>query len=101
MKLFIIIFVLFFSNLTFANELENSEVEVINLYESKSLDQMVLDSLNYKNEIQQVVENSNESIEIESNDVNVELIEITKDNFIRKNNTKDLLSNLSSQKQKQ
>ncbi len=90
MKFFFIIFLILFSNSIFANDETIDEIEIINLYEKKSLDQMVLDSLNYKNEIQQVVENSNESIEIESNDVNVELIEITKDNFIRKNNTKDL-----------
>ena len=58
MKLIIIIFVLFFSNLTFANELENNEVEVINLHESKSLDQMVLENLNNENNVNEVVENT-------------------------------------------
>ena len=46
MKFIFIIIFIFFSNLIFANELENNEVEVINLHESKSLDQMVLENLN-------------------------------------------------------
>ena len=44
MKLIFIIILFCFTNLIYANELENSEVEVINLYESKSLDQMVLEN---------------------------------------------------------
>ena len=48
MKIIIIVFLIFFSNYIFANEENNNEVEVINLYESKSLDQMVLENLNEK-----------------------------------------------------
>ena len=48
MKIIFIFFLIFFSNYIFANEEKNNEVEVINLYESKSLDQMVLDNLNDK-----------------------------------------------------
>ena len=104
MKLFIII-LLFFSNLTFANELEKSEVEVINLYESKSLDQMVLDNLNNENKINEVVESTTVDDldeEITSNEIEVEQIEVIKDNFIFKNQIKDLnnyfdkLQNISS-----
>ena len=58
MKLIFIIILLFFSNLISANELENSEVEVINLHESKSLDQMVLENLNNENNVNEVVENT-------------------------------------------
>ena len=46
MKLIFIIILILFSNSIFANEENNAEVEVIKLYESKSLDQMVLDNLN-------------------------------------------------------
>ena len=57
MKLIFIIILLFFSNLISANELENSEVEVINLHESKSLDQMVLENLNNENNVNEIIEN--------------------------------------------
>ncbi len=114
MKLIFIIILLFFSNLISANELENSEVEVINLYESKSLDQMVLDNLNNGNNINDVVENiavdkvvENIAVdeldeEVNTNEVEVEQIEIIKDNFIFKNQIKvlnnyfDNLQNISS-----
>ena len=52
-----IIILLFFSNLISANELENSEVEVINLHETKSLDQMVLDNLNQEEETEEETKN--------------------------------------------
>ena len=65
MKLIYIIIFLFFSNLISANELENSEeVEVINLHESKSLDQMVLENLIEEEEIQEEFENLNEDNEL-------------------------------------
>ena len=53
MKFIFIIFDFIFSNSIFANEEENNEVEVINLYESKSLDQMVLENLNNRKEIEE------------------------------------------------
>ena len=53
MKFIFIIFLIFFSNSIFANEEDNNEVEVINLYESKSLDQMVLENLNDEKEIEE------------------------------------------------
>ena len=90
MKFFLIILFILFSNSILANDEVIEEVEVINLYETKSLDQMVLDNLKDKDEIVQVVESSNEPIEIESKDIEEEQIEIIKDNFIRKNNSKDL-----------
>ena len=34
-------------------KIDNNEVEVINLYESKSLDQMVLENLNDEEEIEE------------------------------------------------
>ena len=61
MKIIIIIFLFFLSNYTFANEENKNEVEVINLYESKSLDQMVLENLNGKKEIEEEIDNLNES----------------------------------------
>ena len=93
MKLILIIIFLFFSNLISANELENSEVEVINLHESKSLDQMVLDNLNNENNIDEVVDNTTVTEvdeEVSTDKVEVEQIEIVKDNFIFKNQIKDL-----------
>ncbi len=105
MKLILIIIFLFFSNLISANELENSEVEVINLHESKSLDQMVLDNLNNENNIDEVVDNTTVTEvdeEVSTDKVEVEQIEIVKDNFIFKNQIKDLnnyfnnLQNISS-----
>ena len=63
MKLIFIIFFLIFSNFVFANEVDNDQVEVINLYESKSLDQMVLDNLNEEEEIEEIAEDSNNTDE--------------------------------------
>ena len=91
MKLIFIIFFVLFTNSIFANEEDNNEVEVINLYESKSLDQMVLENLNGKKEIEEEIDNLNESNstetkknEIEENEtskIEVNQIEIAKDNF--------------------
>ena len=50
MKLILLIFFILFSKSIFANDEGSSEVEVIDLYESKSLDQMVLENLNVKDE---------------------------------------------------
>ena len=91
MNFFYIIFLIFISNCIFANEGENSEVEVINLYESKSLDQMVLENLDEEEDlINEVNENLNENVEIESNKVEVQQIENIKNNFIYQNDLKDL-----------
>ena len=57
MKFIIIIIFILFSNSLFANEDDNAEVEVIDLYETRSLDQMVLDNLN-EEEVTEIVENS-------------------------------------------
>ena len=105
MKLILIIIILFFSKVILANELVNDEVEVINLHESKSLDQMVLDNLNNENNIDEVVENVtviDVNEEVSTNEGEVEQIEIVKDNFIYKKQIKDLnnyfdnLQNISS-----
>ena len=88
MKLIFIIILFFVSNLISANELENNEVEVINLHESKSLDQMVLENLNNANNVNDVVENTTPNEideEVTTSEVQVEQIEIIKDNFIVKN----------------
>ena len=100
MKIIIIVFLIFFSNYIFANEENNNEVEVINLYESKSLDQMVLENLNDKKEIEEEIDNLNESNateskknEIEENEtteIEVNQIEVSKDNFIYKNDINEL-----------
>ena len=64
MKYIFIIFFIIFSNPIFASEEDNGEVEVIDLYESKSLDQMVLDNLNNEEDIEEDVENINNMIKI-------------------------------------
>tara|TARA_B100000989_G_scaffold297459_1_gene283300 strand:- start:198 stop:1958 length:1761 start_codon:yes stop_codon:yes gene_type:complete len=90
MRLIFIVLFIFLSNATFANEQESGQVEVIDLYESKSLDQMVLDNLNDKEEIEDIDETSILSNEIVTNEVEVKQIEIQKDNFIHTNETKVL-----------
>ena len=100
MKIIVIIFFIFFSNYIFANEEENNEVEVINLYESKTLDQMVMENLNNNIEIEDEIDSLEENDEkvtanneIEENgttEVEFNQIEIVKDNFINKNNVSDL-----------
>ncbi len=90
MKFISLIFLIFFSNSIFANEENNNEVEVINLYESKSLDQMVLENLNEEEVIEEEVEDLNENADIAINEVEVKQIETVKDNFIQKNELKDL-----------
>ncbi len=89
MKFIIIIFFILFSNSILANEEENNNVEVINLYESKSLDQMVLDNLK-EEVIQEEVENLNETVEIATNEVKVKQIDSTKVSFIQKNELNNL-----------
>ena len=90
MKFIFIIFLIFISNATFANEDQDDEVEVINLYESKSLDQMVLENLNEEEDTEEDYENLNENNGIETNQVEVQQIENVKDNYIFKNDLKDL-----------
>ena len=77
------------SSYTFANE-DDGNVEVINLHESKSLDQMVLDSLNGEQKIQEDVEELIVTEETETVEVEVTQIEIVKDHFVHKNDTKDI-----------
>ncbi len=95
MKLiYIFFFLIFFSNYIFANQEDNSEVEVINLYQSKSLDQMVLDNIN-EQEIDELIEDSNETEivevdEIKSNTIQEKQIEIMKNNFINEKEIDDL-----------
>ena len=57
MKIIFIVLLIFFSNHILANEEDNNEVEVINLYDNKSLDQMVLENLNSKKQIEEEVDN--------------------------------------------
>ncbi len=89
MKLIFIIFFLLFSKSILAND-DNGSVEVINLHENKSLDQMVLDNLNVKEEIEEVIENSIETNKIETNEVEETQIEIVKNNFLFQNEITDL-----------
>ncbi len=95
MKFIIIIFAILISNIVFANEESNGDVEVINLYEIKSLDQMVLDNINEEEDIDDIVENTNKNDEIAVNEVEVKQIEIVKDNFYNNNTTSDLKNYLS------
>ena len=89
MRFVFIIFLVLISYPIIANEEANSEVEVINLYDSKSLDQMVLDNLNNNEVSKEIVEISNET-DAGNKESEVNQIEIVKDNFIRKIETKDL-----------
>ena len=103
MKFILFIFFILFSNTIFANQEENSQVEVINLCDSKSLDQMVLDKLNQKEEIDKPVENTNENDEIENKEIEEKQIEIVEDNFINEykiNDIKNYLENLKKIKSK-
>ena len=90
MKFIFILFFIVFSNSIFANEEDNSSVEIINLYESKSLDQMVLDNLNNEDEkeIKEVAQSSDEVDEVETDEVEVKPIENIINNFINKNEIK-------------
>ena len=90
MKLIFLILLILFSNSVFANEEDNTAVEVINLHETKSLDQMVLENLNEKEEIDDKIESSNELIATLSNEVEVQQIEIIKNNFFFNTEIKDL-----------
>ncbi len=83
MRIILTLIFIILSNGIFANEENSSQVEVINLYESKSLDQMVLDNLNDKEDFEEVNEDLDNSNEIQVNEVEVKLIEIKKDSFIR------------------
>ena len=90
MKFIFIILLIFLSNSVFANQEDNTQLEVINLHETKSLDQMVLENLNEEEVSEDVIEKSNENNEIETTEVEVKQIETLKNNFIFKNDTKDL-----------
>ena len=88
--LFIIVFILL-SNLVSANEVNNNNIEVINLYESKSLDQMVLDNLNNEDDFEDIVEELNDIGEDNiTNEVEVKQAEIINDNFIFETEIDDL-----------
>ena len=97
---------IFFSNYILANEADNNEVEVINLYENKSLDQLVLENLNDKKQIEEEQYNLDEANEIENKDIEIEenqttkievnQIEIDEDNFIYKQNINDLKNYLNN-----
>ena len=90
MKFIFFILFIIFSNSLFANQETNDEVEVINLYQSKSLDQMVLDNLNGEEDTKEIVEDINDDNSKETDDVEVKQIEIEKANFINKNDINDL-----------
>ena len=90
MKYIFIIFFILFSSSIFANEEDNNEVEVIDLYENKSLDQMVLDNLTKEEIIEEEFEKLNATDEIVTNEDEVKEIEVIKVNFLQKNEIKDL-----------
>ncbi len=91
MKFFLIILFIVFSNNVFANEDDSIDIEVINLHESKSLDQMVLENLNQEEEIEEIIENTNKTDTAASNEDEVKQIEIVKKNFIHNSETKILM----------
>jgi len=88
MKFILTIFFICLSFSIYATEEDNTQVEIINLYESKSLDQMVLDNLNEEEEIEEEFNNLNETDQIKTNEVQVAQIEIITNNFISNNETK-------------
>ena len=88
MKFILLIFFILFSKSIFANDEGSSEVEVIDLYESKSLDQMVLENLNVKDETNND-QISDETIETQSDDVEIKQIEVIKNNFFYNNEIKN------------
>ena len=90
MKLILLILFILFSHSVFANEEDNNEVEVINLYETKSLDQMVLENLNEKEEIVEEIKSSDELTATPSNEVEVKQIKIINNNFFINNEINDL-----------
>ena len=92
MKLILFILLFFISNTINANETAVNEVEVINLHESKSLDQMVLENLNNTSNEEEVVENPIENNDNEENKVEVKQIEAIKNNFIFNKEIEDLKS---------
>ncbi len=90
MKFVIIIFLSLISTYIYANEVAVNEVEVINLHENKSLDQMVLENLNEEEDFEEIDESPTELDEIQTNEVEVKQIETQKINFIFKNDNKEL-----------
>ncbi len=90
MKFFLIIFLFFVSAYINANEGADNEVEVINLHENKSLDQMVLENLNEEEDFEEIDESPTESDVVQTNDVEEKQIETPKVNFIFKNESKEL-----------
>ncbi len=92
MKFIFIILLYLFSTYIYANEDGENEVQVINLHESKSLDQLVLENLEEKNEVEEIVEGSNDLDEVEINEVDVSQIEMKKSNFLFNNETNDLIN---------
>ncbi len=95
MKFIFIILFIFFSNSVFGNEDNNDEVEVIDLHESKTLDQLVLENLNTQEKSEELVESLNETDEIETNTVEVKQIAIVND-YIRKNEIKSIKNYLQN-----
>ena len=118
MKFIISIITLFISSSIYGNESNNDDVEVINLYQIKSLDQMVLENINEEiqindqdqvniveeiNDLDQDNQNLEEVDETTTNDeVEVKQIGISKDNFLFEkdiselNNYFDNLKNINS-----
>jgi len=92
MKFILILLFILFSFSISANEEADSEVEVIDLFENKSLDQIVLDNLTNEEgtEVININTNTNDTEVVEKNEIKVKQIEIVKDNFIHNNEIKDL-----------
>ena len=78
-------FFIFFSNCILANEDNNNEVEVINLHESKTLDQMVLENLNNENNANEVVENTTtDEVDEDGNNIFIDNSELIRSFSARK-----------------
>ena len=90
MKFVLFIFFVFFANYVVASEENSGAVEIINLYETKSLDQMVLDNLTNEEDIQEIVDSQDQIDEVDNDEVEVKQIEVQHDNFIYNNETMEL-----------
>ena len=94
MKFILIIFSIFLLNTAFANDNDNAEIEVIDLYATKTLDQMLLDDLNNEEEVAEEIEeittSSNENNEKENNELEIKQIAISNNDFFFKNEITDL-----------
>ncbi len=86
MKFLFFIFFFIFSNSILAND----DIDVINLYENKSLDQMVLDNIYAEENNEEILDENAEPNIDDINELEVQQIELIKNNFIHNNELNEL-----------